>query len=370
VRAFAVTLIVCLAATASATADPPPSLFGINTGTFDNDYARFVRDMPTAKALGARWIHLTGANIKFPHGRLSFKQLDSQVNRARRLHLGVLVSLGGIRGACSVRPRPADVTTCPPTTAHDLKVYAAYLKRLLRHYRGRVQYFEGWVEPNQRSSWPPYPNAAQYARLLRTEYRVIRRFRGDRLIIGGLNSFGSADGSPNSVAVLVFLHDVLASLHGARAFDIVGLHPYRYPPVGPDSLNWDRVPTAYPASGCATHPWCQMTWTGELTATEQELANDGYGRPPMWLTEFGWPGTTGPNTDGYHPSEQQQADNLRRAYQIIQSLPFIRAAFWFNLRDYNPRTPNPDPEFFGHYGLLHDDFSAKPAASVFRQLAG
>jgi len=66
VRALAVTLIVCLGATASAGAEPGPSLFGINTGTFDNDYARFVRDMPTAKALGARWIHLTGANIKFP----------------------------------------------------------------------------------------------------------------------------------------------------------------------------------------------------------------------------------------------------------------------------------------------------------------
>src|SRR5947209_18866402 len=197
VRAFAVTLIVCLAATASATADPPPSLFGINTGTFDNDYARFVRDMTTAKALGARWIHLTGANIKFPHGRLSFKQLDSQVNRARRLHLGVLVSLGGIRGACSVRPRPADVTTCPPTTAHDLKVYAAYLKRVLRHYRGRVHYFESWVEPNQTSFWPPYPNAARYAPLLKTEDRAIRRLRGDRLVFAGPHSCGAAGRAPN-----------------------------------------------------------------------------------------------------------------------------------------------------------------------------
>jgi hypothetical protein len=369
VRTLTVTIAILAALATSAAAEPPPSLFGINTGEFDSSYARFLRDMPTARTLGARWIHLTGANIKFRRGRVSFAQMDSQVNRARRLHLGVLMSLGGIEAACSLHPRPADPTTCPPTTARDLRVYAAYVRRLLHHFRGRVNTYESWLEPNQTSFWPPYPDAAQYARLLATEYRVVHAVRGDRLILAGLNSFSSIDGSPNSVAVLVYLHDLLADLHGARAFDIVGLHPYRYPPDPPDTLHWDRVPTAYPASGCDTHPWCEMTWTGELEAVEQEVANSGHGQPPMWLTEFGWPGATGPDSDGYHPSEQQQADNLRRAYEIIRSLPFIRAAFWFNLRDYNPRTRSPDPEFFGHYGLLRNDFSPKPAAAVFRQYA-
>ena len=44
---------------------PAPSLFGINTGTYDTSEARLARDLPTAVALGARWVHFTGDSIKY-----------------------------------------------------------------------------------------------------------------------------------------------------------------------------------------------------------------------------------------------------------------------------------------------------------------
>lgn len=334
-------------------AQPAPSLFGINTGTYDNNYARFVRDMPTAKRIGARWIHLTGANIKFPHGRLSFAQMDSQVNRARQMGLGVLMSLGGIRGACSVRPAPSDVTTCPPTSSRDLHAYGSYLRRLLRHFRGRVDHYESWVEPNHASFWPPKPDPAAYARLLEAEYRVFRAVNPhDKLIFAGLG--GTA---------FPYLDQALSALHGRRAFDLVGDHPYRFAPKYPDALTYASFPDGHAR---------RLDWVGELDTYEQEFTDHGYGRPPMWLTEFGWPGTSSGPNDGYHPTEQAQADALRRAYQLLLGDPrvsFVQAAFWFNLRDYAPRLANPDPEFFGHYGLLHNTFSPKPAAALFTYFA-
>ncbi|MBV8947605.1 MAG: hypothetical protein JOZ95_19405, partial [Solirubrobacterales bacterium] len=57
------------------------------------------------------------------------------------------------------------------------------------------------------------------------------------------------------------------------------------------------------------------------------------------------------------------------AYTDILQLPFVRAAFWFNLRDYQPSYASPDPAFFYHYGLLQYGFTHKPAASVFVQFA-
>src|SRR5256885_173510 len=41
----------------AAARTPGPSLFGLNTGTFDPNYAHYVRDLPAARALGAprRW---------------------------------------------------------------------------------------------------------------------------------------------------------------------------------------------------------------------------------------------------------------------------------------------------------------------------
>src|SRR2546421_12026992 len=95
-----------LAAAPAAARLPPPSLFGLNTGTFDPNYAHYVRDLPAARALGARWVHFTGSLVKVRRGRPNFALLDSQVAAARRLGPGVLVRLGGSPPAWAVPPRP------------------------------------------------------------------------------------------------------------------------------------------------------------------------------------------------------------------------------------------------------------------------
>jgi hypothetical protein len=343
---------------------PPPSLFGINTGTYDHSQARLDRDLPQAVALGARWVHFTGDSLIYVHGRPSFAELDSEVNGARKLGLGVVLSLGGIRAACGIRPMPADPARCPPTGAHDLAVYSAYLARLLRHFAGRVTHYESWVEPNHTSMWGGAVNPAQYAALLETEYRVFQATEpGDRLMFAGVADFGIESGSTSGEAVLPYTEQVLDDLDGRKAFDLVALHAYRYPPsLSPDDLGW----THYPASPV----WRQDTWTAQLQAYEAEFTAHGYGTPPLWLTEFGWPGNAVAAGD-YYPSLQAQATDVAEAYADLESpaLSFVQAAFWFNQRDYEPGAANPDPGFFAHYGLLFNDFAPKPAAAVFERLA-
>jgi hypothetical protein len=343
---------------------PPPSLFGINTGTYDTSEARLARDYPTAVALGARWLHFTGDSVKYAGGRVSFALLDREVDRARGLGLGVALSLGGIRAACSMRPAPADPTRCPPTTPRDLAAYGRYLRTLLAHFAGRVEYYESWVEPNHTSMWPGGANPAQYAALLRTEYRVFRASRPRaRLMFAGVADFGIADGSPNGIAVLPYTDAVLSDLHGARAFDLVALHAYRFPPsLAPGDAGW----THYPSSPV----WRRDSWIQQLQAYEALFTAHGYGTPRMWLTEFGWPGNATAAGD-YFPSLAAQATDVQQAYAALQSpaLSFVQAAFWFNQRDYETGASNPDPGFFAHYGLLFNDFAPKPAAAVFERLA-
>ena len=344
---------------------PSPSLFGINTGTFDRSEARLARDYTVAASLGARWLHFTGDSIKYSAGgRVSFALMDREVDRARSLGLGVVISLGGIRGACSVAPAPANPTDCPPTSPHDLAVYARYVHALLAHFAGRVAYYESWVEPNHTSMWAGGVNAAQYAALLSTDYRVFRSVRPRaQLMFAGVADFGITDGSPNGVAVLPYTDQVLGDLRGRRAFDLVALHAYRFPPsLSPDEAGW----THYPAAPV----WRRDTWTAQLEAYEAEFTAHGYGAPPMWLTEFGWPGNTQPSTD-YFPSLAAQATDVEEAYRALESpaLSFVQAAFWFNQRDYETGVANPDPGFFAHYGLLFNDFAPKPAAAVFQRYA-
>jgi hypothetical protein len=366
-------------------AEPAPSIFGINTGTYDSSHTNYLRDVPTARRMGARWVHFTGESIRFSRsGRPNFGVLDYEVTRAKRLGLGVLMSLGGTPKGCSIRPRPANVTTCPPTSARDLRAYQSFLRGVLVRYRNVVDYWESWLEPNHKSFWPSGPNPEQYANLLAAQWQVFqavnRRYHVHlKLLFAGPADFSIIPGSPGGMPVLPFTHQVLEDLHGQPAFDGIALHAYRFPPAttGPSVKDWDSVqgiPSApgsrgpYPAEGCTTSPWCQMTWPQELSAYEQEFADEGYGAMPLWLTEFGWPGNARA-AGGYFPSYAAQAADLSEAYNDLLSLPFVKAAFWFNLRDYQRGLANPDPTFFAHYGLLEYHFTPKPAASVFERLA-
>jgi hypothetical protein len=365
--------------------EPAPTIFGLNTGTYDASHTNYLRDVPSARRMGARWVHFTGASLRFGRGgRPNWGILDYQITRAKRLGLGVLVSLGGTPSACSIRPRPADPTHCPPTSARDLRAYQSFLRGELLRYRNVADYWESWLEPNHKSYWPSGPNPQQYANLLSAQYQVFqsvdRQYHAHlKLLFAGPADFSIIPGSPGGMPVLPFTHQALAALHGQRAFDAIALHPYRFPPAstGPSVRDWDSVlgiPAApgaggpYPAQGCNSVKWCQMSWPQELSAYEQEFTNAGYGRMPLWLTEFGWPGN--PQAGGpYYPSYAAQAADLAEAYRDLLGLPFVQAAFWFNLRDYQPNLHNPDPTFFAHYGLLQDHFAMKPAGRVFQQLA-
>ena len=145
------------------------------------------------------------------------------------------------------------------------------MRALLRHFAGRVRYYESWVEPNHTSSWAGGVNAAQYAAVLETEYRVFRASAPrDRLMFAGVADFGIADGSPNGLPVLPYTDQVLAALHGRPAFDLVALHAYRFPPsLAPDDAGY----THYPVSPV----WRKDTWTQQLEAYEQEFTAHGYG---------------------------------------------------------------------------------------------
>lgn len=335
--------------TAGGHAPPPPtSLFGLNTGTFDDSNARYALDTPHAAKLGARWVHFTGDSMRFVRGKPSFRIQDGLVDQALRYHLGVLLSLGSDPAACAT-----PVTHCPPT---NLTRYDRYLENVLLHFRGRVQWFESWVEPNHASMWPPAPDPSAYARLLENEYAVFQQVDArygidDKLLFAGI---GGSD--------LGYLDQVLSALGGHKPFDAIAYHAYRFPPDDPASANYA---ISFPGGG---HP--KLTWAQELTGYENEFTAHGYGTPDMWLTEFGWPGATGPDGCGGDTStEGDQASFLREAYQDLEQLSFVKAAFYFNLRDYLPGLANPDPSCFAHFGLETTYFKRKPAGLVFANAA-
>jgi hypothetical protein len=251
------------------------------------------------------------------------------------------------------------------------------VRKVLLRYRKVVSVYESWTEINHNTS---AMSAAQYATVLKAQYAVVKsvnhRYHAHlKLLYGSEVGFGIKPGS-TWTAVIPFTAEVLGDLHGAKPFDGIALHAYRFPPVAPSTAVCDYVGNASVTAGNTT-PSCHnagyraMTWPEELTAYEQEFENGGYGQVPLWLTEFGWPagGDCGQLPAGYCATTSAQASDVNEAYNDLLGLPFVRGALWFNLRDYQPGISTPDPPFFYHYGLLDYGYGKKPAATQFKALA-
>jgi hypothetical protein len=358
-------------------AEPNPSIFGIDTGTYDSSMSNYINDFPTAKSLGARWDGFTAGPAT---GSGNYTVLDDEVTRAKKQGMGVIISFEGTASACS--QGASNPGACAPTTAADLGNYQAFMRAIILHYRNVVDYWESWPEANKNPTFESDP--AAYAALLKAQYAEIQTLNSQyglhmKLLFGSPAGFSTAPGT--GAAVLPWTEQVLSALGGATAFDAAALHAYRFGQYlyGPsDSTAYDYVGSlSFPNQNCVPDSggFCQMDWAGELSAYEQEFANHGYANEPLWLTEFGWPGGDDPTSSycqahkTYCPSDALQSRYLLDAYDTLLRLPFVQEALWFNGRDYQPGYATPDPEFFYHFGLLNYDFSQKPAASEFQFLA-
>ena len=131
-----------------------------------------------------------------------------------------------------------------------------------------------------------------------------------------------------------------------RAVDWVGLDAYPgtvFPPVEPPGGTRDGMVAA-------------MSQLRECFMPKAGLGEE----VPIHVEENGWP--TGPGR-----SEAQQEQELRsmvRAVHDFRGTYNVTDYRWFDLRDHNSSSPN----FQHHYGLLRDDYRAKPAFEAYKEL--
>jgi hypothetical protein len=81
---------------------------------------------------------------------------------------------------------------------------------------------------------------------------------------------------------------------------------------------------------------------------------------PIHVEENGWP--TGPGRT--EDAQAQAIDTMVRAVHEFRGTYNVTDYRWFDLRDHRTSSSN----FQHHYGLLRDDYSAKPAFTEFRRL--
>lgn len=354
-----VTVVTALTLTAwgagpmAANAVEKPLLFGVNTSTFDSSPRRYAQDFQRAGAVGARAARIgIDGSLDRGGGRLDYSTIDFALRRLHRFGIEPIGVLGGFRSACRSR-RSTDPLACAPTPG-TYRAYARLVRKLVAHYRGTIRIWESWNEPEQREYFGPDLTPAHFAKVLRTQYRAVKRADPDAQLLfaaTGTTQFG-------------YVSRALAALDGRQAFDGYALHPYRFPP---DASPEAQVPFVL-ADGSTT----TLTLKEELLAVATLFQGYGYGQPDAYITEIGW--SARDETGGRNRvTLVEQAQYLEQIYTMVRDDPeldFVKSIMWFNIRDYNPGETPKGERIFTHDGLFTFDGKPKPAADAFRSLAG
>ena len=225
----------------------------------------------------------------------------------------------------------------------DEEAYFDFAEAVAHRYRGGVQAYIIWNEPNLVSEWGASPDPAAYARLLQGAYRTIKQEDPFAVVVSA--GLASTNGQ-NAQAVddRLFLERMYQA--GARPFfDVLGAHPYGfvYPPD-------DRQ---------GAHRGLNLNRIQDLRAIMDEWGDEA---KPIWATEVGW--TT--HGVGEHAwltvSPQEQADYLVRAWEMTRAeFPWLHIFTVWNLAHGLPQSDDK-----AGYSILRQDGAPKPAHEALR----
>lgn len=316
--------------------------FSPGAGIVDEDPADLDRDLDQVVESGARWLRLDvdWSRIEAEPGRDSWTDVDRVVAAAQDRHLDVLALLAYTPQWA--RPAGTDSHAPPADPASFAHFAAASVHHLAP--RGVVTY-EIWNEPNLPQFWSPTPNAAAYVRLLEPASAAVRATAaqvGTRVTVLTAGLAPASDDFPNGQIDPRTFVERLYALGARRSFDALAVHPYSFPALPSDA---------------STADYNTFQKLGAIRAT---MVSHGDGGKRVWLTEVGAP--TGRARFAVTPNDQ--AAIVVDAVRAAAALPWTGPLFVYSIRDAGNDLADREDNF----GLLRNDFTAKPAWGRLRAL--
>lgn len=345
-RAVLIGLVPALLATAEP-ARPAAQLpavasekYGVNQDLVWDPAEQVNAEISLMKSAGVEWLRLPlrWNWLEPERDRYRWDRVDDVADRAAGAGLKLLAVLGGTPSWSSGVPAGgvADgvhADAFPPLSDRD---FAQYVYRVVQHFRGRIQAYELFNEPNSPNHWRPAPEAARFIDLLCAGYRAAKTADPQSMIVaGGLNGNGLSQG-PDAPATRNFLKAIYAG-PGARCFDVMAIHPF----VHPTEMGLPAI----------------QAWVDE---TRRYMMAEGDTRQ-LWLTEVGW--SSGQRQWGH--STISEAEQARWVTTVYRDLEGAQKIFWYNFKEVRPHPS--DPEF--QWGWLRYDLLPKPAYWSFTDLA-
>ena len=197
---------------------------------------------------------ITWPDLEQARGQWHFERLDRYVALAEQHNTGILFTLGGSPPWASARPQLATNYTpgfsAEPASMDDWRTYVTVLAT---RYKGRIQAYEIWNEPNLREFWSG--DVDQLVMLTKEAARIIHSVDPHALVV-----------SPSVTANygLPWFEEFLEK-GGGQDVDVIGYHFY----VSPQTLQpEDMVPV--------------------IERVKEIMSENALGNKPLWNTETGW----------------------------------------------------------------------------------
>ncbi len=305
--------LVCAAALLSLSS--PPTASAAETGiSVQGSAATSIAD---ANALGVTWVRrFVRWDVTEPQRSGSYDggqigELDDFIYLAQAAKKKIALTVIGA-------PRWANGSSDFLTPPSDPASYASFIGRLATRYKGRVQSWEIWNEPDEAEFWHgTTPSPANYAPLLKASYAAIKTADPATQVVAG----------PLTGNNYQFLEGLYSE--GARGhFDAVGVHT--------DTACGINSPSSFYREDGRVG---RFTFLG-FREVHAVMAANGDGDKPITMSEMGWSTTTltcergkwaGLKDAGV--SEAKQADYLAEAYHCLAGYPYMKSAIWFSTRD-------------------------------------
>ncbi|MGE3272691.1 MAG: hypothetical protein AB7P40_28385 [Chloroflexota bacterium] len=322
------------------------------------------RDLKLAKEAGFTWVkqRFEWRNIeKIKKNDFQWHEPDIVIDKINTAGLGIIARLDNQPDwARKDKIFPA---SGPPDNIEDWK---DFVQDFAERYKGKVQIYEIWNEPNIAREWGNQkPDAKAYTEMLKVSYTEIKKIDPNAIIVSaGLSP--TTEQSDRAIADTVFLKEMYAN--GAQAyFDMLGVHAPGFkasPEMDPAAVAKDP---ALSNPGDPSAESAKRVYSFRHAEDMRKIMEEnGDTNKQVAIMEMGWTTDSRPNSSyAWHAvTQEQQAEYLVKAMQYARANWSSWAGPMVVLYIPEPEWTANDEQYY--WSITNPDGTVRPAYSALK----